>query len=334
MELDAFQKEAPISLPKNGALPLVSVVVPTYNRVELLRETLVAILSQTFKDFEALVVDSSSTDGTEDFAAGINDARVRYFKKSADGLVATGRNLGIRNSLGRYVAFCDDDDLWIQDKLSQQVEFMEQNPDVVLSFGYAVDFGDTGSAGCLRYPKNECDSAASFDALIMGNKITASTVMVRKAGLDKTGLFDETPEFRAIEDYDLWLRLARNGRIACMPRVLCKYRVHEGALTRNPYKENLKLLKLIGKFRDNRWANEKLLKKAEANVSRMIGNAALLTGDVGYRQWYLGAFRLYKAPKTIFPLLFALMPEGVARRLFACLKNVKIKGFQRARLLV
>lgn len=334
MEPDALQKEAPAPSPRNRALPLVSVVVPTYNRRELLRETLVAILSQTFKDFEALVVDSSSTDSTGEFIRAMEDTRVRYFKKPADGLVATGRNLGIRNSLGRYIAFCDDDDLWVEDKLSQQVEFMEQNPDVALSFGYAVDFGDAGSAGCLRYTKNECDGAASFDALIMGNKITASTVMVRKSSLDKSGLFDETPEFRAIEDYDLWLRIARDGRIACMPRVLCKYRVHEGALTRNPYKENLKLLKLIGKFRDNRWADEKLLKKAEANVLRMIGNAALLTGEDGYRQWYLDAFRLFKTPDTFFPLTFALMPEGIARRLFACLKKVKIKGFQRARLLV
>ncbi|MCR4287163.1 MAG: hypothetical protein NUW09_04025, partial [Deltaproteobacteria bacterium] len=234
----------------------------------------------------------------------------------------------------RYIAFCDDDDLWVNDKLSFQVEFMEQNPDVALSFGYAVDFGDAGSAGCFRYPKNKCDSAVSFDALIMGNKITASTVMVRKASFEESGLFDETPEFRAIEDYDLWLRLARNGRIACMPRVLCKYRVHEGALTRNPYKENLKLLKLIGKVRENRWADEKLLKKAEANVLRIIGNAALLTGENGYRHWYLDAFRLYKAPETFFPLTFALMPEGLARRLFACLKKARIKGFQRARLLV
>ncbi|MEK7679322.1 MAG: hypothetical protein AAB356_03930, partial [Deltaproteobacteria bacterium] len=99
-------------------------------------------------------------------------------------------------------------------------------------------------------------------------------------------------------------------------------------------KENLKLLKLIEKFRVNRWADEKLLKKAEANVLRMLGNAALLTGVGGYRQWYLNSFRLYKAPKTFFQMTFALMPEGVARRLFAFLKKAKIKGFQKGRLLV
>lgn len=310
--------------------PSVSVIVPTFNRVSLLKEAVGAILSQTFTDFELIIIDNLSSDGTEAFVSAIGDSRIRYYRNPNNGVIAVSRNLGIRKSAGRFAAFCDDDDIWAHDKLEAQVMFMEDNPDISLSFGYALDFGLPEASCRLHYPEGESRSAASFEALFArGNKIVSSTVMVRMAGFGESGLFDETPEFRAIEDYDLWLRLARNVRIACMPRVLCKYRVHEGALTRNPYKENLKLLKLIGKFRDNRWANEKLLKKAEANVSRMIGNAALLTGESGYRQWYLDAFRLYKAPETFFPLLFALMPEGVARRLFACLKKGKLKALQR-----
>jgi len=94
-----------------GMPPCVSVIVTTFKRVKLLSETLDSILAQTFTDFELIVVDNISEDGTREYVTGIADSRVRYFRNANHGVIAVNRNYGIRQSEGKYIAFCDDDDL-------------------------------------------------------------------------------------------------------------------------------------------------------------------------------------------------------------------------------
>ena len=314
--------------PSSGAFaPIVSVIVPTYNRLPLLKETISSILSQTFTFFELIIVDNMSSDGTEAFVKSIDDERVRYFRNPNNGVIAVNRNLGIRNARGRFIAFCDDDDLWVEDKFKTQVEFMDSNPDVGLSFGYAEDFGLTPSSGLLRFPKNESDGIKSFDSLFLGNKIATLTVMVRKICLDEVGLFDEDPELKALEDYDLWLRVARRYRIACVGRILGRYRIHALSVSRNEVFENNKLLNLFEKFRKNGWVGGRLAEQVESNIDRMIANAMLLNGDNDYRRLYLRYARLAFNKKTILGLGLCLLPTGLASALFQRLKNSKRQHF-------
>lgn len=310
--------------------PVVSVIVPTYNRLRLLKETVSSILSQTYAGFELIIVDNMSTDGTEAFIKSIDDKRVRYFRNPNNGVIAVNRNLGIKNAGGRLIAFCDDDDLWLKDKLETQVRYMEANPDTGLCFGYAEDFGPSATSGLLRFSKKESDSISSFESLFLGNKIATLTVMVRKVCLDNVGLFDENPELMALEDYDLWLRIARRYKIACVGQILGRYRIHPASVSRNEVLENKKLLKLFEKFRDNGWVSGRLARQVESNIDRMIANAMLLRGEKTYRGLYLRSAGLCLNKNTALGLGLCLLPTTLASRVLKRLKSSKRERLHKA----
>ena len=99
----------------------VSVIIPTFNREHLLKETMEYILNQTFKDFELIIVDNYSSDNTENAVKSYNDKRIRYFKNQNNGVIAVNRNFGIKKARGEFITFCDDDDLWLPQKLEKQL---------------------------------------------------------------------------------------------------------------------------------------------------------------------------------------------------------------------
>lgn len=309
-----------------SAQPRVSVVVTTYNRAGLLKETLSSILSQTFTDFELIIVDNMSTDGTGAYVASIGDERIRYFKNPNNGVIAVNRNFGISVARGFYIAFCDDDDLWLSDKLKAQTAFMEANSQVGLSFGYARDFYDSDAGridGALRFSKAECDSKNSLESLLSGNAVATLTVMARKAALADAGVFDEDPALMTVEDYDLWLRMARGGAIACIPRLLGRYRLHSLSASGNEAAQKKRLLAIVEKFKGNGWLDETLARRFEAHVCWMIGNAALGARDCGYRQWYRRAIGLDRSAKTLLGLFFSLLPLSTANAAYRLLKWFK-----------
>ncbi|MBI5563100.1 MAG: glycosyltransferase [Deltaproteobacteria bacterium] len=309
-----------------GEPPLVSVVVTTYNRAGMLKETVSSILSQTCQGFELIIVDNMSTDGTEEYVRSIADGRLGYLRNANNGIIAVNRNAGIGRARGKYVAFCDDDDLWLPDKLKLQTSFMEANPAVGLCFGFAEDFGQTPSAGQLRFPADECMNTRGYDDLLSGNRIATLTVMVTKACLDDTGLFDEDPALRTVEDYDLWLRIARRFRIACIPEKLGRYRIHARSASSDEAAEKKKLFHVLEKFKKNGWLNEAQARGMEANVNWMVGNALIAVGDPSYREWHMRSFAIEKRAKTVLAALLCVPPTSIARRIFRFLKKRKDRG--------
>ena len=303
--------------------PLVTVIVPTYNRAVMIVETLSAILQQSFKNFELLVISNGSTDNTESVVAGLNDQRIIFFQLPPSGRPAVPRNRGIKEAKGKYIAFCDDDDLWLPDKLQKQVDFMESNPDTALCFGYAERFGDTDRSGSLLHPTAESDGVKDFMSLFLGNKIPTFTVMVRKDCLDEVGCFDEDPKLTAIEDYDLWLRVAHKQKIACIPAVLGKYRVHQNNFSSNMVLERMKLLKLVEKFDAKGFIDAQQKKSIESNLFWLIGNAKLRTKEAGFREWFFKAFKNRMNVKSLFALGLCLLPVSVALNLFSFLEERK-----------
>ncbi len=314
--------------------PLVSIIVPTHNRSRLLAETISSVLSQDFNSFEVIIVENSPDGRTERYLDSVKDRRLRYFVNPADssktGIVASNRNMGIEKARGRYISFCDDDDLWEPDKLSMQTGFMEGNPDIGLSFGYVKGFGNPDINGQLYFSKKECDSAVSYERLLLGNKIATLSVMVRASCLKEVGPFDEALDFKAIEDYDLWLRIARRYEIACMPAVLGSYRVHAGGISRDEVLENKKLLRLLEKFRKNGWVSGRLARQVESNIDRMIANAMLLGGDKNYRGSYMRSARLCMNKNTALGLGLCLLPTTMASRVLKWLKRSKRKRLHKA----
>lgn len=214
-------------MPHEQPAPLVSVVVPTFNRLPLLREALGSILHQTLKEIEVIVVDNLSTDGTEEFLSSHPDPRVRSFRNPNFGIIATNRNFGIRAARGTWVAFLDSDDLWLPDKLEKQVRFLQENPETAWVFGDIELFEhETGrSSGDVTPPLGRRKGWLGPD-LLLGNFIATATIMVRRDVLLEVGCFDERPELKRREDWDLWLRVSARHQGGYLPEVVARYRSH------------------------------------------------------------------------------------------------------------
>jgi glycosyltransferase involved in cell wall biosynthesis len=205
---------------------LVSVVIPTRNRPVLLRRTLDSILAQQSADLEVIVVDDASTDETAEVAAAADPRRVRVLRNGDAEGVSAARNRGITAARGKWIAFCDDDDLWAPDKLARQVEAAET---VGANWVYAGDVNvDQNvrvlSGGPPPDPGTVVTQLSRWNPLPSGG----SNVVIRANVLARVGGFDAT--LRRTEDWDMWIRLARTGPPAWVCAPLVAYRFHRGNL--------------------------------------------------------------------------------------------------------
>jgi teichuronic acid biosynthesis glycosyltransferase TuaG len=220
---------------------LVSIIMPAYNAEKYIAESIRSVLDQTYQDWELIVVDDGSTDKTAQVVQSFSaqHARVKYIFQQNKKL-AGARNTGIKNSQGELVAFLDSDDLWVRGKLEAQVKAIsETDSDTVFSDAFYFPGDETSDESTLFssfYGRavGRFDGAAMIRLLLKGNVIPVLSVMTRKSTLDEVGRFDENPDFRGCEDYDLWFRLARHRAIFYgMDAVLARYRVHANAMSRN-----------------------------------------------------------------------------------------------------
>ena len=187
-------------------MPRVSVIIPAYNAEAFLARALRSVVEQTFDDYEIVLVDDGSTDGTAEIAQSFKE--IRYFHQPNRRLPAT-RNRGMREAKGELIAFLDADDEWLPEKLEHQLAFMGER-------GSQISFTDTwvSSKGKRVGRYSELVSPCDGDILLpllRQSFITVNTVMARKELLERVGGFDESAPFRSHEDYDLWLRLALEG---------------------------------------------------------------------------------------------------------------------------
>ena len=205
-------------------MPSVSVVIPTFNRAELLPAAIRSVLNQTFQDFEILIVDDGSSDTTPDIVKTFDDKRIHYIRHAVPRGGAAARNTGIAHSRGEYVAFLDDDDEWYPHKLARQMEVMRKSePEVAAIYsGYFVVERATGRVCGRMTPKSKGDLSSE---LLATNPIGGTSCMlVRKDSLEKVGCFDENlPSF---QDRDLWIRLSREFRFDYIEEPLLNYYVH------------------------------------------------------------------------------------------------------------
>lgn len=201
----------------------------------MVTETIDSILNQTFKDFELIVVDNYSSDDTETVIKAYTDGRIRYFKHENGGIIAVNRNYGIGQSRGEYIAFCDDDDLWLPEKLKKQMLEFEKDSQIGLVCTNGIIFDKTGDLG-ERFQTRLTDSNFTLTSLIWGNSVICSSVLVKKRVIDDVGLMDESPEIFTAEDYELWLRVAQKYRIKYVDLPLMKRRIHPGGYNKRSIK--------------------------------------------------------------------------------------------------
>jgi glycosyltransferase involved in cell wall biosynthesis len=182
--------------------PLVSVIIPTYNRGWILKETIDSVLAQDFTNFELIVVDDGSTDNTQGILNSYKKDIV-ILRQDNKG-VSSARNKGIASASGQFIAFLDSDDLWLSQKLSVQVDFFNTNPEALICQTEEKWIRN----GIRVNPKKRHKkfSGDIFEPSLYLCLVSPSAVMIKRSLFEKTGMFDET--LPACEDYDMWLRIS------------------------------------------------------------------------------------------------------------------------------
>jgi glycosyltransferase involved in cell wall biosynthesis len=203
-------------------VPVVSVVIPTRDRRDLLGAALSSVLGQSGVDLEVLVVDDGSSDGTAGMVTGLQDGRVRLLRREHPGGVSAARNRGIGEATGGWIALLDDDDLWAPDKLARQLDAAEAGGRA-WAYAGAVEIDHDGRllGGAPPLPPEDLVAGLRRRNLMPAG---ASNVVVRADALSHVGAFDEG--LRHLADWDLWLRLAGTELPSCAPEPLVAYRIH------------------------------------------------------------------------------------------------------------
>jgi glycosyltransferase involved in cell wall biosynthesis len=188
------------------AKPLVSVIIPTYNRAQLVYRAVESVLAQTFKDYEIIVVDDGSTDTTEELLESAYKGKVLYIKKERNEGLAAARNTGIQVSRGACLAFLDDDDTWHPKKLELQIALLRHKPSLGLVYCGYFQVDGTGRVGGEVKPTKR---GKIHDELLCRNYIvgSASAALMAKEVVSRIGYFDEM--LPSCEDWDMWIRIAK-----------------------------------------------------------------------------------------------------------------------------
>jgi hypothetical protein len=289
--------------------PQISVIIPTYNRADMLGDAIASVLAQTYADWELIVVDDGSIDDTEAVVARYSDPRIRYIYQENRKLPGA-RNTGIRASTGEYVAFLDSDDLFLPEKLSVQAAAMENRPDIglVASGWHEVDL----QRKVLRRLRPwQARPDLDLSGWLNGCPFIVPSVLVRRTWLIQVGLFDEDQHY--VEDWDLWLRLAYAGcQMAWEPAVVCLRTIHEGNMVHNAARMSAGLQRVFDKFFAQADLPESIRQQAAHVYANVHLNAAvrfLGAGDID-----TGAQHLEEAI-TLNPGLLAGTPPRVVQSL-------------------
>jgi hypothetical protein len=214
-------------------MPNVTVVIPAFNAQRYIREALDSVLAQTYRDFEVVVVDDGSTDSTREIVASYGDPStslragpVRCVSQANAG-PSPARNRGIREARGQLIAFIDSDDLWMPEKLAEQVPLFDAEGRVGLVYCHGERMAADGSPIPTPHPPKPVGRV--FLEFLVRNHCPTSGAVVRRECFERCGFFPENMVWA--EDWYLWLRIARLYEFAAVERVLVRHRVHPAALT-------------------------------------------------------------------------------------------------------
>lgn len=216
----------------------ISVVIPTYNRVYTLERAIQSVFAQTFQDFELIVVDDASTDGTREYLgklASSGNPKLRVFQQGENRGVSTARNIGIENSHGQWIAFLDSDDEWLPEKLSAQMAAVEtlktQSSASEVRLIHTDEVWIRDGVRVNQKNKHAKSGGRVFNRCVDLCFIAPSSVLIRKDLFADLGFFRE--DFPVCEDYELWLRVSAGEEIHFMDETLIyKYGGHEDQLSR------------------------------------------------------------------------------------------------------
>lgn len=209
-------------------IPLVTVLLSVYNGEKYLKTAIDSILSQSFKNFEFLIINDGSSDNTEGVIKSYSDSRISYIRNESNLKLIASLNKGLSLAKGKYIARMDADDISIEDRLEKQVSFLENNSEIGICGSYIEVFGPGISTYTRKYPLEDVDIRLEA---IMRSPFAHPTVMIRKKILDKYNL-QYSKEYLLLEDYKLWTDLLNYTQGMNLPEVLLKYRSHLKSVTK------------------------------------------------------------------------------------------------------
>lgn len=294
--------------------PTVSVIIPTYNRAHLVGRAIRSVLNQTYQDFEIIVVDDGSTDNTEEVVKSFNDPRIRYIRHEKNRGGSAARNTGIRATYGEFIAFLDSDDEWLPEKLEKQVLICSDEQIGLVYTGRKVIDSQSGQVLSKIVPDKEGNV---YEQLLERDFIgTCSSVMVKKEALENIKGFDETLPAR--QDWDCWLRIARNYKVACIREVLVIQKTGH--------------IQISGKLGNIIEGTERIIQKHSRYMTNYILGKHLaqlaaiklnLSFTDGWKTAW-SAIRLYPVqPKLYLALLFSLLGKRLYRTIYFNWKKIR-----------
>jgi len=230
--------------------PLVSVYVTSYNHEKYIEESILSVVNQSYKNIQLIVIDDGSTDGSREILENLRQKYNFFLEFQPNQGVPKTMNKIIGYAKGKYLTGVASDDVWVEGRLEKQVKFMESHPEVAVVVG-KVRYIDENSNILENFtiftPILQPESDLSFESLIENNCIPAGATMMRRSVVEKQGGYNEnTP----IEDWDMWLKIAYNEKIAYMDEYLCYYRRHEANVSNNILKMYVEAWKVVNSWKD------------------------------------------------------------------------------------
>ena len=283
---------------------LVSVIIPTYNRKDFLIKALDSVLNQTYANIEVLIIDDASTDDTKNSILKYNDNRIKYFKNPTNLHAAESRNIGIKKSSGELIAFLDDDDIWLNDKIEKQVKLFKDNDIGIVYCGIKLIFESYD----LSYNTKPNLKGKVYKKMLINNYIGATPcVMASKEALvsvanDQNKYFDSS--FPAREEYDLWIRISKKWKVDYLEEPLVK-QFYRNTIDRistdiNNYINAINLLNKKYEIDVNKLLSSK--EKKERLVAQnffLAAQAIKISNSKLAQKFYLKAFKTNKQIKTL-----------------------------------
>jgi glycosyltransferase involved in cell wall biosynthesis len=246
--------------------PLISIVLPTYNRAKMLECAVRSIINQKYPNWELIIIDNCSTDDTDSVVSNFNDTRIRLLKIKNGGSIGKSRNHGIRYASGEWIAFIDSDDWWLPNKLNYCLEECNDKVDLIYH-----DLLISISGKVKKWKKVKglvLYTPVINDLLVRGNVIANSSVIVRKSLLERVGYISEDMNINPSVDYNTWLRIASvTDAFKYIPKTLGGYLVHAGGVSQRDMSVSTRFA--VGEF--VHLLTEKQKHKLEANLRYVSG---------------------------------------------------------------
>lgn len=283
----------------------VSIIIPTYNRPKLLKKAIDSVLLQTYQNFEIIIIDDCSKENIKVLIDNYRSKKIKYFRNETSLYAAGSRNKGIKKADGDFIAFLDDDDIWLPNKIEDQIKLFEKNKNLGLVYsGIKLNFDDN-----ISYSTLPTKSGKIYKDMLIKNHIGGTiSVMVKKEAL-QNNLFDT--EFPAREEYDLWIRISKKWEVDYVNDVkaIAFYRNNIKRISTDLKNYEIAITKLNKKYKNeiNNVLNNKEKKIREALQYHFLGSQAIKTNNKNLSlKYFMKSFKKNPTIKSLFILVTSL----------------------------